>query len=898
MPSNLRMKTLIAAFGLVAMNSVYVVAKPVADNTAAVSTIPATSAALVTLHPAVSLRNGDQVVGPLAFSQPMHVVVTLKLRNKQQLDAYVAKPGFKPLTSDQFNALYAPTAEQAQAVADYLTKAGFGHVQIAANRMQVEADGHADTAQAAFNTTFVHVKTHDGRDAYANSSDVKIPAGLQDSVLAVLGVQNVHTSHVFAQRLNPNVVHGNTAHPLATGSAVGHNPTDFPSIYGASSLPKVTSVAIGSVSEGSMSNVQSDVASYLSANGLPSVTLTLKGNTSGSDTSGDGEWDLDSQDIIAFTGVTQYYFYVAASLNDSDLQTDYALAVSDNIVKAIDVSLGECETDAQSSGAAASNDQTFEQADAQGQTFFVSAGDSGADECGTGGTTPSWPASSQYVTSVGGTEVYTSPNTTWQSETVWNNLNEGEGATGGSPSTFEPIPSWQKGVAGITNQTFRGVPDIAFDASPDSGALVTVDGAADQQIGGTSLAAPLAVGVWAHVLQADGASVGFAAPVIYKVAQSSSANYAAAFHDITSGNNSGENAGTGWDYTTGWGSSIVNQLVSLAGGGSSGNPVANFTDSVSGLTVNFTNTSTDTGGTITSYAWTFGDGGTSTSASPSHTYTAAGTYSVSLKVTDNTGATNTKTGSVTVSSGSGGNPVASFTDSVSGLTVAFTNTSTDSGGTINAYAWTFGDGGTSTSASPSHTYAAAGTYTVTLKVTDNTGASNSTSQSVTVSSSAPVQVIANPTFTNGTSWTETAGVLCSNQSSSVDYCTGESPYTGNWFMWLDGYTTSHTDTLSQSVTIPSGHTSATLQYELHIDTTETSTSAIDTLTVQAISSNGTATTLATYSNLNPSSGYVAESVNVSSLIGQTFTLKFTGKEAPRRGRETSFVLGQVQLNAQ
>ncbi|WP_158543277.1 PKD domain-containing protein [Dyella psychrodurans] len=891
------MKTLIAAFGLVAMNSVYVVAKPVADNTAAVS---APSSAMVSLHPAVALRNGDQVVGPLAFSQPMHVVVTLKLRNEQQLDSYLAKPGFKPLTSDQFNAQYAPTAEQAQAVADYLTKAGFTNVQIAPDHELVQADGHADTAQAAFNTSFVHVKTHDGRDAYANNSAIQIPASLQGSVNAVLGMQNVHTAHVFAKRLNPHVAHANTPHPFASGSAVGHQPSDFVSIYGASGLPNVTSVPVGSVSEGDMSNVQSDVASV-----DPGVTLTLKGSTGGSDTSGDAEWDLDSQDIIAFTGVSQYYFYVAASLTDADLQTDYAQVVSDNIIKAIDVSLGECETDAQSSGAAASNDTTFKQAIAQGQTFFVSAGDSGADECGNGTLTPSWPASSQYVTSVGGTEVYTSGTTTWSSETVWNNNSEGEGATGGSPSTFEPIPSWQKGVVGVTNQTYRGVPDIAYDASPDSGALVTVDGQADQQIGGTSLAAPLAVGMWAHVLQANGTSLGFAAPVIYKVAQSSVANYAASFHDITSGNNdssgesTGENAATGWDYTTGWGTAIVSQLSSLAGSGSSpGNPVANFTDTVSGLTVSFTNTSTDSGGTITSYAWNFGDGSTSTAASPSHTYTAAGTYTVSLEVTDNTGATNTKTGSVTVSSGSGGHPVASFTDSVSGLTVAFTNTSTDTGGTITSYSWNFGDGGTSTSASPSHTYTAAGTYTVSLSVTDNTGATNSSSQSVTVSGSTPVQVIKNPTFTNGTSWTETSGVLCSNQSSSAYYCQGENPYTGNWFMWLDGYTVSHTDTVSQSVTIPSGHATATLQYELHIDTTETSSSAIDTLTVQAINSSGVATTLATYSNLNASSGYVAESVNVSSLIGQTFTLKFTGKERPRNGAETSFVLGQVQLNAQ
>ncbi|WP_333679455.1 protease pro-enzyme activation domain-containing protein [Dyella sp.] len=807
MSSRFRMKAMLVAMGLVSMSAVYVEASPLPTADSAVS---ATSSAMVAIHPAVSLRSDDQVVGALAFSHPMHVVVTLKLRNEQQLDQYIAKPGFKPLTSAQFNAQYAPTAAQAQAVADYLTRAGFTNVQIAPNRALVEADGRADTAQAAFSTSFVHVKTHDGRDAFANNSPVHIPASLQGSVNAVLGMQNVHVSHVFAKRLNPNVVHGNTVQPFATGSAVGHAPSDFPSIYGASGMAAATSVAVGSISSGNMSNIKSDLATA-----DPGVSVSYKGSTSGSSTSGDGEWDLDAQDIIPMAGVNQYTFYVATDLSDASLQTDYNLVVSDNLLKAIDVSLGECETSAQSSGAASSNDATFKQAVAQGQTFFVSSGDSGADECGNGGVTPSWPASSQYVTAVGGTELYTSPNTTWQSETVWNNLSSNEGATGGSPSTFEPIPSWQQGVSGITNQSHRGVPDIAFDASPVSGALVYVDGQANQQIGGTSLAAPLAVGMWARVLQAKGTSLGFAAPVIYQVAQSSASNYAAAFHDVTSGNNSGENAAAGWDYTTGWGSVVVNQLANLAGGGG----------------------------------------------------------------------------------GTGGNPVANFTDSVSGLTVNFTNTSTDSGGTISAYSWTFGDGGSSTSASPSHTYTAAGTYTVTLKVTDNTGATNSTSKSVTVSSGGggAVQVIGNPGFETGTAspWSMSSGVLCSNSG-----CSGEVAHNGSWFAWLDGYGTTHTDTVSQSVSIPSGKTSATLQFYLHIDTAETTaTTAYDKLKVQLVNSSGTVlATLGTFSNLNAASGYQVHSYNVSSYIGQTVRLKFTGTEDT--SLQTSFVLDDVTLNAQ
>ena len=100
-----------------------------------------------------------------------------------------------------------------------------------------------------------------------------------------------------------------------------------------------------------------------------------------------------------------------------------------------------------------------------------------------------------------------------------------------------------------------------------------------------------------------------------------------------------------------WSNDTANCAISHAILSHGGSPVANFSYVTSGLTANFTDSSTDAGGTISSRAWTFGDGGTSTATNPSYTYAAAGTYSVSEKVTDNLGATNTKTSSVTVSSG-------------------------------------------------------------------------------------------------------------------------------------------------------------------------------------------------------------------------------------------------------
>ena len=113
---------------------------------------------------------------------------------------------------------------------------------------------------------------------------------------------------------------------------------------------------------------------------------------------------------------------------------------------------------------------------------------------------------------------------------------------------------------------------------------------------------------------------------------------------------------------------------------------------------------------------------------------------------------------------------------------------------------------------------------------------------------------------------------------------------------MDGYGTSHTDTASQSVTIPSTCKNANFSFYLHIDTAETTTStAFDTLKVQVLSSSGTVlSTLATYSNLNHITGYAQHSFSLASFIGQSVTLKFTGAEDS--SLQTSFVLDDGALN--
>jgi len=154
------------------------------------------------------------------------------------------------------------------------------------------------------------------------------------------------------------------------------------------------------------------------------------------------------------------------------------------------------------------------------------------------------------------------------------------------------------------------------------------------------------------------------------------------------------------------------------------------------------------------------------------------------------------------------------------------------------------------------------------------------------------QLLSNPGFESGANgvWVATAGV--------IDSSTGEAAHSGSWKAWLDGYGAAHTDSIYQTVTIPSTAATATLTFWLHIDTAETTTSiAYDTLKVQVRNTANTVlATLATYSNLNKATGYSQKSFDVSAYRGQTIRVYFLGVEDS--SLQTSFVIDDTALNVQ
>jgi kumamolisin len=202
-------------------------------------------------------------------------------------------------------------------------------------------------------------------------------------------------------------------------------------------------------------------------------------------------------------------------------------------------------------------DAACQSAAALGVTITVAAGDNGSSDGGTGNNCD-FPASSPHVLACGGTKLDANGSTI-VSEVVWNETANNEGATGGGVSNLFALPTWQANSnvpAPSKSGGGRGVPDVTGDADPATGYTIRVDGKT-MVIGGTSAVAPLWAGLIAVANQQLGTQVGFIQPAIY------AAKAAAAFNDITQGNNGAFSAGPGWDACSGLGSPIASKLIPL-----------------------------------------------------------------------------------------------------------------------------------------------------------------------------------------------------------------------------------------------------------------------------------------------------------------------------------------------
>ncbi|KJK59398.1 S53 family peptidase [Saccharothrix sp. ST-888] len=483
--------------------------------------------------------------GEVAADRAITVAVSLSQRDTAGLETFLAQvtdpksPGYQHyLTVDQFAQRFGATEATVAKVTAYLKAQGLKVGAVTANHLTLEASGTAAQVQQAFGTrlsTF-HDSTTD-RDFYANTTAPVLPAEIAAAVTDVSGLNDyAKYRHFSTGKLSPEV---------ATRAPSGLSPTKARTAYNLNSAlsagytGKGQSVAVAEFS----AFQQSNIAAYDKYYGLTPPTPTVVNAGGGTtDLSGQGEVELDIEVIHALAPGANVKVYEAPNSDAGEVAL-YSKLVSDK-VPVISISWGIYE-----SGETASNrvavDADFKEAAAQGQSVYAASGDSGSDDAGNGGTSVDFPAADPYVTGTGGTTLSTSSSGGWSKETTWS------GSGGGVSSVFA-TPSYQTKV---NTGAKRAVPDVAAVADPATGWAVYTAGAW-YTYGGTSAAAPN----WAAftaVYNSEAAAkskpaFGFANSTIYSLA--SSANYGAAFHDVTSGSNGAYKAAKGYDKVTGWGS--------------------------------------------------------------------------------------------------------------------------------------------------------------------------------------------------------------------------------------------------------------------------------------------------------------------------------------------------------
>ncbi|HEV2689538.1 MAG TPA: S53 family peptidase [Bryobacteraceae bacterium] len=528
-----------------------------------------------------SLKNATQL-GLLAPNTSLHIVVGLQMQNADQVQPTLLRmltPGDAlfgtSLTVDQFVAQFGPTAAQVQAVQNYLAGFGFSNIQVEPNQLLVQADATAIQAEMAFNTSLAAF-SQNGITSFANVLDAQVPSSLSGAVLAVLGLNNLSALRSDIRSTVPCTPPGC---PIPAVANETYTPQQYQIAYDAAcpsdnptcqalNFPTGGSTPVGIIAEGNLTQVVKDLRAFETANNLPQVPVTVvNAGLASPDTANAVEWDLDSQSSTGIAQqVSRLYFYVATSLTDSDIALAINRAVEDNKVKAFNMSFGECEFFAFLDGAMLVDDEAFAEAALQGTTPFASTGDQGS-ACPvvptngvplSGPPDVAYPAASPYVIAVGGTNLFSNADYTYNSETAWE-------SGGGGPSYFETAPFWQNftgsGTAPIVptapvGLAGRGVPDVSMCAGGAFLAIcsaIVYNNGTTSLVGGTSLSSPLAMGSWARIESAHHNKLGFAGPLIYQLANGAPTLSSPYFNDVILGSNGFFSALPGWDYTTGLG---------------------------------------------------------------------------------------------------------------------------------------------------------------------------------------------------------------------------------------------------------------------------------------------------------------------------------------------------------
>lgn len=630
--------------------------------------VPSQAQTVITHHVRPDTQNGNApLVDHMPVGQVMHLVITLPLRNEDELDQFLKdvydpnSPSYRQfLTVDEFTARFGPTQQDYDAVIEFAQSNGFTVTGTSRNRLNVDVSGPVSSVEKAFSVTMSSYKhPSEARNFYA--PDREPSTYLPFNLWHVSGLDNFSIPQPAGLHKNPNAGTKSAGATVGSGPSASFLGSDMRAAYYGGSLTGAgQSVGLLEFYGTDLADLNNYFANVNQTNNVP-ITLKSVDGTSTSCTSpgcDDTEQTLDMTQALGMApGMSSLVMYIGST----DAAIFNAMATASPLNAQLACSWAWRPADP------ATDDPYFKEFAAQGQNLFVASGDYAK--------WPSlsspyyYPAEDAYVTAVGGTDLSTSSAAgPWSSETAW-----ADSGGGISPDKIA-IPSWQATTASscsACSKTYRNAPDVAANANFTFYVCADQTACTANTYGGTSFAAPMWAGYLALVNQqlvANGSSaIGFINPTLYSIGNGS--NYTTDFHDITSGSN-GYSATTSYDLVTGWGSpdgsNLLNALVgslptsgfNLAASpgsltfsqGSSGNSTTISSSVFGGYSQNVTLSVSGLPAGVTA---SFGSGTIGPTGSTSLTFAAtstaqAGTFNVTVKGTGADGTVATTPVSVTV----------------------------------------------------------------------------------------------------------------------------------------------------------------------------------------------------------------------------------------------------------
>jgi subtilase family serine protease len=465
----------------------------------------------------------------------------------------------KYLTPSQFRQQFSPSQSEVNTVTSWLTKQGFSVDYTPSNNLYVAAEGTVAQAQAAFDASFGEYSV-EGLTLRAPTADISVPSSLAGAVEAVVGLDQssalVHYDHVGADA-SPSGGFRNarpcsafwgekqaTDLPAFNGQHLYYAPCGYVSAqlrgaYGLTGAGDGSGQTVAIIDAYASPTILSDANTYFSRHhvqpfkGGQFSQVTAPGTMKSPENPRQdpqgwyGEETLDVEAVHSMAPGANVV-YVGAPNNYQDLDAALNHVVDRGLARIVTNSYG-WTTELLPSGFVKPYEDILVQAAAEGIGVYFSSGDNGDETQVMGYRTADWPASSPWVTAVGGTSLGVDANNRRVFETYWGtdkySLKNGKWTSvgwlyggGGGESVLFGVPSWQTSPY----SGGRVVPDVSMVGDPNTGMLVGQTQAFpdgnyydEYRIGGTSLASPLFAGLMAVADQAAGHPHGFANPALY-----------------------------------------------------------------------------------------------------------------------------------------------------------------------------------------------------------------------------------------------------------------------------------------------------------------------------------------------------------------------------------------------